>query len=95
MLDIRFTPEAESTYRAITDQLQSRWGEKIVSKFEVKVNKVLNQISISPTIYPILLENHELRRCVLHKNCSMFYKVYDNYILVVWFWDNRQQPLIT
>ena len=95
MLDIRFTPEAESTYRALVDQLQSQWGEKYVSRFEVKVEKVLNQISISPAMYPIVLENHELRRCVLHKNCSLFYKVYDDYILITWFWDNRQQPLVT
>jgi hypothetical protein len=95
MLDIRFTPEAESTYRALVGQLQSQWGEKYVTRFELRVEKALNQISISPTIYPIILENHELRKCVLHKNCSLFYKVYDRYILVTWFWDNRQQPLIT
>ena len=94
MLNVRFTPEAESTFRALVYQLQSQWGEKFVSKLELKVEKVLSQISVSPTMYPIVLEQHELRRCVLHKNCSMLYKVYDDYILVTWFWDNRQEPLI-
>lgn len=95
MLNIRFTPEAEQTYRALIDQLQSRWGDKFVMKMEAKVEKVLSQISISPLMYPVADETHQLRRCVLHKNCSLFYKVYDGYILVAWFWDNRQSPLLT
>ena len=93
MLAIRFTPEAESTYLALIVQLQSRWGDKIVAKMESKVEKALRQISLSPYMYPVVNEKYELRKCVLHKNCSLFYKVFNEYILVTWFWDNRQNPL--
>ena len=95
MLDIRFTPEAELTYQALAAQLQAQWGEKFVAKLEHTTEKALKRISKSPAMYPVVLEKHDLRKCVLHKNCSLFYKVYDEYILVTWFWDNRQQPLFT
>ncbi len=39
-------------------------------------------------------ENTEVRKCILHKNCSMLYKVYDEIIVIICFWDNRQDPLI-
>jgi len=90
---IRFTPEAEETYDALVAQLRHRWGDKFVSKFEIKISKCLDIISKTPEIYPIADTDKEIRKCVLHKNCSMLYKVYGSTILVVCFWDNRQEPL--
>ncbi|WP_183573168.1 type II toxin-antitoxin system RelE/ParE family toxin [Mucilaginibacter sp. X5P1] len=93
-LEIRFTLEAEETYNELAIQLRARWGDKFVIKFEAKILKILNLISEAPFIYPIVEENTEVRKCLLHKNCSMLYKVYDNVIEIVCFWDNRQDPLI-
>ncbi len=94
IFEIRFTPEAEQTYEAVVHQLQSRWSYDFVIKFEKKVEKTLNTISTTPYIFPILDETTEIRRCVLHKNCSMLYSVYDTIILIICFWDNRQEPLL-
>jgi plasmid stabilization system protein ParE len=92
--EIRFTPEAEETYNAVVDQLRERWGERFVTKFEDKVLKCLDTLQSTPYIYPVAEENTEIRKCLLHKNCSMLYKIYDEDILIVCFWDNRQDPLI-
>ncbi|HEY4194997.1 MAG TPA: hypothetical protein VGM63_05650 [Mucilaginibacter sp.] len=92
--EIRFTPEAEETYESLVMQLRQKWGEKFVNKFEVKVSRSLDTISTEPFIYPVAEENTEIRKCLLHKNCSMLYKAYDNVILIVCFWDNRQDPIV-
>lgn len=91
---VKFSPRAEETYDAIATQLRQRLGEKFVVKLEVKMRKSLSLISSSPYSYPIIEETTEVRRCVLHKNCSMFYKVYEGVILIICFWDNRQDPLL-
>lgn len=88
------TPWAEETYSLLAEQLRQRWGENFVSKFEAKIEKCLKVILMSPYIYPIAEENTELRKCLLHKNCSMLYKVDNDVILIVCFWDNRQDPLL-
>jgi hypothetical protein len=88
------TPWAEQTYTLLTDQLRQRWGDDFVIKFQTKIEKCVSAILMSPYIYPIAEENMELRKCVLHKNCSMLYKVDDDVILIVCFWDNRQDPII-
>ncbi|WP_426667524.1 type II toxin-antitoxin system RelE/ParE family toxin [Mucilaginibacter sp. McL0603] len=92
--EIKFTPEAEETYDAVVTQLRQRWGDRFVVKFEIKVLKCLDTITTTPYIYPVTEENTGIRKCLLHKNCSMFYKVYDEAILIVCFWDNRQDPLV-
>lgn len=93
--EIRFTPEAEETYDAVISQLRQRWGDHFVDKFEAKVWKAFETISDNPYIYPIARENPELRKCIPHKNCSMFYQVRTDYVLIAYFWDNRQDPLTT
>lgn len=91
---IKFTPEAEETYESLIDQLRQRWGDRFVLKFETKVLKCLDTITTTPYLYPVAEENTGVRRCILHKNCSMLYNVYDSTILIVCFWDNRQDPLV-
>jgi len=90
---VKFTPKAEETYDSLVTQLRERWGDKFVIKFENKVSKAIELISKSPFTCTVTEENLEIRRCVLHKNCSMLYKVYDDEILIICFWDNRQDPL--
>jgi hypothetical protein len=90
---IKFTTEAEETYDAVTEQPKQTWGERFVIKFQNKVSKSLETISITPYLYPIAYENAGVRKCILHKNCSMFYRIYDDAVYILWFWDNRQDPL--
>lgn len=91
---IKFSVEAEETYDAVVAQLRQRWGDEFIDKFENKLLKSLNLIMTEPSVYPVIDVITETRRCVLHKNCSMLYKIYDEEILIVCFWDNRQEPLI-
>ena len=91
--EIRFTPESSITYLSVVTQLQERWGEKFVLRFEAKVKKSIKTISFNPYLYAVADEALQLRRCILHKNCSMLYRIYDEKVVIVVFWDNRQDPL--
>jgi plasmid stabilization system protein ParE len=91
--EIKFMPEAEESYTAIAAQIIERWGERTLIKLEAKIRKSLNTLSTSPYLYPIANEFTELRKCLLHKNCSMIYKIDGDKIVIVCFWDNRQEPM--
>lgn len=90
---IGFTPEAEDTYVSIMLQLQIQWGAKFVELLEDKIRKSISNISKNPFMYPPAGDNANIRKCVLHKNCSMIYSVRIDHVDVVCFWDNRQEPL--
>lgn len=90
---VRFSTQAAETYDAIIAQLNIRWGTKFVERFEQQVTQTIGLISASPTLYALADFGMDVRRCVLHKNCSMFYRVYETHITILYFWDNRQAPL--
>lgn len=92
--EIKFSPKAESTFEDLVTLLNQRWGEKFVNEFKNKVTKSLDVISETPFIFPVAPENAELRKCVIHKNCSMLYRMRNDMVEIVYFWDNRQEPLI-
>jgi len=75
---LKFTPEAEETYDSLVAQLKHTWGARYVVRFEIKVLKSLKMIADSPYLYPVIEDNTNIRRCVLHKNCSLLYKIYDD-----------------
>lgn len=81
-LTIRFSPESEETFEILKEQLLVRWGEAFVDKLKAKVTKSLNAISKSSYMYAIADEERGVRKCVLHGNCSMFYKVTEQQILI-------------
>lgn len=93
-LPIRFSPESEETFEVVIHQLHERWGEKYVAKFKAKTTKSLNTIANNPYLYAVADPASDVRKCVLHNNCSVFYKIQDQYIMILYFWDNRQAPLL-
>jgi hypothetical protein len=93
-LPVKFSVRAGQTYDATIAQLNARWGRKFVDEFEQKVTKTISLIAASPTLYPLADFGMDVHRCVLHKNCSMFYRVHTSHITILYFWDNRQEPLI-
>ena len=93
-LPVRFSGRAEETYEATIEQLDTRWGQKFVDEFELKVAKSIRLISESPTLYPFADFGMDVHKCVLHKNCSMLYRIRPTHITILYFWDNRQEPLL-
>jgi plasmid stabilization system protein ParE len=89
-----FSKEALETYAAIQLQLFDRFGDKILKKFEQKTVKTLDLILISPLMFKAVAENPNLRKGIIHQNCSVYYEIKPNFIEVLFFWDNRQEPLL-
>jgi hypothetical protein len=92
-LPVRFSIQAGETYDAIIAQLNMRWGKRFVDEFEQKVARATILISESPMLYPLADFGMDVHKCVLHKNCSMFYWIDLTEIVILYFWDNRQDPL--
>ena len=62
-------------------------------KFESKVRKILDLVSKSPFIFQSVEELEEVRKGIISRQCSFFYQVKETQIEVLFFWDNRQEPL--
>jgi plasmid stabilization system protein ParE len=92
--ELVFAGAAKKTYAAIQTQIQNRWGDRSLKKFETKTVKTLATISQSPFIFKSVTENQNIRKGLIHKNCSVFYEVKERHIEILFFWDNRQEPIL-
>jgi plasmid stabilization system protein ParE len=93
-LEVRWTEEAEFTFDHIVSFINDNWGNKSSEKFISKTTKLLSSISAHPFLFPES-DITGVRKAVITKQTSVFYEIYTNRIMLVFFWDNRQDPLFT
>lgn len=90
---IVFSQEAIVSFHAIKEQIDERFGQKEMQKFEKRILKTLNLISKFPQSFEFITNSSSVHKGFVHKNCSLFYQVKESSIEVLFFWDNRQEPL--
>jgi plasmid stabilization system protein ParE len=89
---IWWSPAAENDMEIILTYLQENWNKRIVSKFLSKVDSHLQLIAKDADIFPIIHEKMQIRKCVLTKQNTIYYRVFDNKIEIVRLFDSRQDP---
>lgn len=87
---IFWSEEALSNLEEILDYLNERWTQKEIDRFKNKLNKQLEIISRFPTIFPVSNYHPNLRKAVLSKQTTIFYKIQDNIIYLAYLFDNRK-----
>lgn len=91
-LEVRWTKEAEFTFDHIVTYIRDNWGSNASERFIIKTRKLLNSISRQPFLFPESGVDN-VRKAVITKQSSVFYEIYPDNILLIFFWDNRQDPL--
>jgi len=90
---IEFSIYAVETSDAIKEQIRAKWGETVIADFDKRTDRILEIIERTPFAFQAVGSNQNIRRGVIHGNCSMFYEVKGTEIEVLFFWDNRQDPI--
>ncbi len=91
-LPIRFSPQAMLEEIELLDYLKSKWGVKKAKEIYNKIELVLAFISEMPKIYPSSQLSQHLRKCVLSKQTSIYYRIKKGYVEIVSIRDNRTYP---
>lgn len=89
-LRVEWAEEAKSEFRKLLMYLTSYWGERVAMQFYEVVEKSLSQIAVFPFMHPCIVEN--IRRCILSKQTSLYYRVDSDCVQVLTIWDNRRNP---
>lgn len=92
-LPIDLSERAVETFDAICAQIKERFGEKYEQRFEKSTIKVLELVSQNPYLYQATKFDPNIRRALIDKISSVFYEVRQDRIKVLFFWDNRQEPM--
>ncbi|MEP6611083.1 MAG: type II toxin-antitoxin system RelE/ParE family toxin [Mucilaginibacter sp.] len=91
-LDIIFTDDAIDILLSITDFIENKWTSKEADRFLERVHKVLGLTAKNPYMFKASDFKDDIRIGYISKQTSFFYKVQENEIIILFFWDNRQEP---
>ena len=89
---IIWSPFAENDFANILDYLDKNWDRKVASNFIDLTENTLNQISINPKQFPICYNKKKVRKRVLTKHNSLFYRDSRSSIQILRIYDTRQDP---
>jgi plasmid stabilization system protein ParE len=93
-LTIFYTPKAKETFILVYNLIADKFSIKIANEFLTKAEKTIFLISEQPFMYKSSSVDENVRVANFTKNTSLFYQVTDNKINLLFFFDNRQDPLI-
>jgi len=92
-MKVVWSANAELTFDAIVNYIEAKFGVIAAKKFFGKVDAVIFSISKQPNIYKSSSFNKKVRKATINKQCSLFYEINNQTILLAYFWNNKQEPL--
>jgi plasmid stabilization system protein ParE len=89
---IIWSPLSENDFVSILDYLKANWDDRVVQGFIDITTSTLLQISTNPKQFPLIYKNRKIRKCVLTKHNTLFYRDTKDSIDILRIFDNRQDP---
>lgn len=89
-MKVYLTRRAEKNYNSIKDYIAEEWGEGTAEEFAQKADKLFQLLQDFPEMGPIEKEN--IRGFQLSRQTKLLYRVRDNKIIILSFFDVRQDP---
>jgi plasmid stabilization system protein ParE len=94
-LNLFYTPRAKETLVSVYNFIYNKFGARSADKFTAKAEKTIALIAQYPFMFKSTNIDEHVRIGFISKQTSLFYKVTDNSIQLLFFWDNRQEPIIS
>lgn len=90
--EIRLSVKASQKLSKLLAFLETEWSDKVKKDFILKLDDCLRKIQTLPDSFPESEAVKGLRKCVITKQTTLFYKYSDSTIDIITFFDNRQNP---
>jgi plasmid stabilization system protein ParE len=92
--EIVWSVEAQRSLDELYDFLEATWPDKVIIDFTEKLERKLELIHQSPTLYKASIRLEGTRECIVTEHNTIFYKYSEaeNIIYIVSFWSNFKNP---
>jgi len=92
-LKIRWTKRASVSFDNTINYINNEWGINSAAKLAKKLNKFLTLLPDFPEIGKIEIEEKQIRGFVLSRYNTILYRIKEKEIVILKFFDNRQNPV--
>lgn len=89
-LSIFWTKRALNNFDKILEYIEKEYGKKSTRLFAIKVHNFIDNLQDFPELGTIQHAEKKIRGFVIVKQITIFYKIQDNRILILNFFDNRR-----
>lgn len=89
---IIWTSRALSDLKNTIAYLEENWTSREIQKFALLLDLQLNRLKIYPNLFPKSYRYKKIRKSVLTRQVSMYYRVVNQEIQIISLFDNRQNP---
>jgi plasmid stabilization system protein ParE len=87
-----WTDEALNGLKDIIDYLEKKFPEKDIKKFAKKFDRQIELIKKNPESFTLSPKSKTIRRSVVAKLTSIYYRIDGDTITLVTIYDNRKNP---
>lgn len=88
---VYWSAKAQAEFVDILTFLEIQFGAEVAANCVLLVDAALGKIAVFPEMYPAS-GPEGVRKSVVQKNLSIFYRYHRGQIDVLKIWDNRQDP---
>jgi plasmid stabilization system protein ParE len=89
---IFWTKRSKNRFQDITEHLKSAFGIKTSEGFKIRVLDFLELLSKFPELGSLEVPDKEIYGFQLSKQTRLFYRLKENQIILLTFFDSRQDP---
>lgn len=89
---IRWTDNALLGLAEIVEHLEKRWTVKELNRFATELDHTIEMISKNPYLFAVSKEKSDVRRAVILKLNSLYYRINDDTVELLSLFLNRKDP---
>ena len=87
-----WSPAAEKDLEKILEYLKLFWNLSVLSRFIIKTDDSITLIVDNPKIFPLINKELNIRKSVITKQNTLYYREKNDTIEIVRLFDTRQDP---
>ena len=88
-MKIVWTKFSETSLLEIVNYIEIDFGNLTAEKYYSKVLETVDNIGISPELFPVFQSSTETRKAVINKKTILYYKIIEENIMLLAFYDVR------
>jgi plasmid stabilization system protein ParE len=89
---VRYSSRAYYEYENILDYIVNKFGQSVALRVDLYFEEVISQISVNPFLFPVSDKLKQIRRCVISKQTTLYYRFNGEFIEIVSFRGNMMNP---
>lgn len=87
-----WAPSAKEDYAALLEYVEKHFGLDAALELLDNTEKLLEEIAAFPGMFPASDKRKDIRKAVMSKQTSLFYRISQDQVQILYVWDNRQDP---